>query len=140
MTKSTRPFVLIDSNVLLDIFEDDPVWYMWSRTTLNTYAATHRLCINAVIYSEVSVGFQSFSELDVILHQTGVKLLQLPREALFDAGKVFLQYRKRGGARTSTLPDFFIGAHAAAEGLPLITRDTKRYQTYYPKLELVSPA
>ena len=139
MTKSARPSVLIDSNVLLDVFEDDPVWYAWSRATLNTYAASHRLCINGVIYAEVSVGFKSSSELDVILHRAGIKLLQLPREALFSAGKAFLQYRKRGGTRTSTLPDFFIGAHAATEGLPLITRDTKRYQTSYPKLRLINP-
>ena len=139
MTKSVRPSVLVDSNILLDIFEDDPVWYVWSRTTLNTYAASHRLCVNPVIYTEVSVGFQSASELDRILYQASIKLLELPREALFSAGKVFLQYRRRGGTRTATLPGFFIGAHAAAEGLPLITRDLKRYQTYYPKLELIHP-
>ena len=100
-----KPSLLIDSNVLLDIFENDPDWFEWSEEALSRYAKTHRLCINAVIYTELSIGFLKVEELEHALKVAAIDLLDLPKEALFLAGKVFLSYRRRGGTKTSTLPD-----------------------------------
>ena len=134
-----EPNLLVDSNVLLDIFANDPVWLEWSEKMLNSYAKTHRLCINAVVYSELSIGFEKIEELEAALSVADIDVLPLPKEALFLAGKVFLSYRKRGGTKASTLPDFFIGAHAAVQKWPLLTRDVRRYKTYYPTVTLITP-
>ena len=134
-----KPKLLVDSNVLLDIFSDDPVWFAWSEQMLSRYAQTHDLVINAVIYTELSISFERIEELEASLRAASIGVAPLPREALFLAGKVFLSYRRRGGAKASTLPDFFIGAQAAVQQLPLLTRDVKRYKTYYPTVELISP-
>ena len=134
-----KPKLLVDSNVLLDIFSDDPVWFAWSERMLSRYAQTHDLVINAVIYTELSISFERIEELEASLRAASIGVAPLPREALFLAGKVFLSYRRRGGAKASTLPDFFIGAQAAVQKLPLLTRDVKRYKTYYPTVELISP-
>lgn len=134
-----KPSLLVDSNVLLDIFENDLDWFLWSEGALSRYAETHRLCINAVIYTELSIGFEKIEELEGALRVAVVEFLPLPKEALFLAGKAFLKYRKQGGTKASTLPDFFIGAHAAVQKWPLLTRDVKRYKTYYPTVKLVSP-
>ncbi len=131
--------VLIDSNVLLDIFEDDPSWADWSESKLETYSDTHRLFVNPVIYAEVSVGFKHIEELEAAMSGCGLEMLQLPKEALFLAGKVFVAYKKRKGVKTSPLPDFFIGAHAAVAGLNLLTRDVSRFKTYFPTLKIISP-
>lgn len=131
--------VLVDANVLLDVLTDDPQWYGWSAAQLDACAAEAKLCVNALIYAEVSVGFERIEELDAALPTDAFARLELPWEAGFLAGKAFLQYRRARGARTSPLPDFYIGAHAAIEGMALLTRDARRYRTYYPKLELICP-
>ncbi len=131
--------VLVDANVLLDVLTDDPDWYEWSAAQLNACADGAELCINPIIYAEVSVGFERIEELDMALPANAFTRLELPWEAGFLAGKAFLQYRRAKGERTSPLPDFYIGAHAAIEGMALLTRDAKRYRTYYPKLEIICP-
>jgi predicted nucleic acid-binding protein len=131
--------VLVDANVLLDVVTDDPAWGDWSAAQLDTCAAEAQLCINAIVYAEVSIGFTRIESLDEALSSDAFTRLNLPWEAAFLAGKVFLRYRRSKGARTSPLPDFFIGAHAAIEGMALLTRDARRYRTYFPKLELICP-
>ncbi len=131
--------ILIDSNVLLDIFEDDQNWAEWSVSMVSRYSINHTLCINAVIYSEVSIGFDKIEDVENVLTQGKIILINIPREALFLAGKVFLQYRRNKGKKTSILPDFFIGAHAAVEDIPLLTRDKKRMDHYFPTVQFVTP-
>lgn len=131
--------LLVDSNVILDIFTDDPDWAEWSETTLNHYGEAHDLFINSIVYTELSIGFKRIEALDAAIKMAGVQILDIPKEALFLAGKVFLQYRKNKGAKSSPLPDFFIGAHAAVLGINLITRDVARYRTYFPTVSLITP-
>ncbi len=131
--------VLVDSNVLLDVLTEDPKWAGWSTATLEEYGDEHLLVINPVIYAEVSIGFARIEDLEDVLPAEHFARQPIPWEAAFLAGKCFLQYRRRGGKKCSPLPDFFIGAHAAVEGMPLLTRDTKRYATYFPRLQLVGP-
>jgi predicted nucleic acid-binding protein len=132
--------VLVDSNVLLDVATTDPSWSEWSSTTLASIADEAPLVINALIYAEVSIGFGSIEALEEALPHDLYRREALPYEAAFLAGKVFLDYRRRGGARRSPLPDFYIGAHAAVAGYRLLTRDATRYRTYFPTLELIAPA
>jgi len=133
-----RP-VLVDSNVLLDIFTRDPEWAQWSRSNLNRLVESRSLVVNPVIYAEVSVRFSSIEELEKRLPASVFKRESLPWEAAFLAGRSFLQYRRRGGFRRAPLPDFYIGAHAAIRGYALLTRDTARYRTYFPSLEIIAP-
>ncbi|MFZ0389132.1 MAG: type II toxin-antitoxin system VapC family toxin [Calditrichia bacterium] len=132
--------VLVDSNVILDIFEDDPVWADWSEYQLENVADTAPIYINPIIYTEVSIGFDTIEDLESAVKGCGFRMLQLPRESLFLAGKVFLQYRQRNGIKTAPLPDFYIGAHAAVYRLKLLTRDKSRYPTYFPTVELITPS
>lgn len=131
--------VLVDSNVLLDVLTEDPEWFEWSSVQLAECADSHVLSINPIIYAEVSVGFGTIEELEEVLAPELFARLPLPWEAAFLAGKCFLEYRQRRGARRSPLPDFYIGAHAAVAGLTLLTRDATRYRTYFPTLQLISP-
>ncbi len=131
--------VLVDSNVILDVATDDPVWEDWSSNALARSADESVLVINPLVYAEVSIGFERIEELEDVLPVSMFRRDVLPYEAAFLAGKCFLAYRKRGGARISPLPDFYIGAHAAVAGFRLLTRDASRYQTYFPKIELISP-
>jgi predicted nucleic acid-binding protein len=131
--------VLVDSKVILDLVTNDPHWADWSQHVLERYAGQGPLFINYLVYAEVSIGFQRIEELDQALAGGDFTHLPIPREALFLAGKVFLQYRRAGGLRASPLPDFFIGAHAAVSGLPLLSRDRARYQTYFPAIKLITP-
>ncbi len=131
--------VLVDSNVLLDVLEEDPVWYEWSSEHLAKCSEQAGLAINPIIYTEISIGFNRIEELEEAIPAELFQRLSLPWEAAFLAGKFFLKYRKAGGNRRSPLPDFFIGAHALVEGIPLLTRDGARYRTYFPKLSLISP-
>ena len=133
------PGYLVDSNVLLDVLTEDRAWFAWSSEALARCANDGPLVINPLIYAEVSVGFDRIEELDEALEPSVFQRRPLPWEAGFLAGKCFLRYRRRGGARTSTLPDFYIGAHALVEGLALVTRDATRYRTYFPRLALVAP-
>jgi predicted nucleic acid-binding protein len=131
--------VLVDANVLLDVMTDDPQWYGWSAAQLDACAAKAELCINPIVYAEVSVGFARIEELDEALPHDAFTRLGLPWEAGFLAGKAFLRYCRAKGSRTSPLPDFYIGAHAAVDGMALLTRDAARYRSYYPTLKLVCP-
>jgi len=131
--------LLVDSNIILDIFLDDPAWAEWSEAALSEYALHTPLFINQIIYSEISIGFEKIEELETAILSGGFQMLEIPKEALFLAGKAFLNYRKRQGEKRSPLPDFYIGAHAAVSGLELITRDKKRYQTYFPTVSIISP-
>jgi predicted nucleic acid-binding protein len=130
---------LVDSNVLLDIFTKTPIWWEWSLVQLEDAALHGPLIINDVIFAETSIRFQSIEDFDAALADAGVTFAPIPRMALFLAGKAFIQYRNASGVRTGVLPDFFIGAHAAVEGLPLLTRNTRRYQTYFPAVTLIAP-
>jgi predicted nucleic acid-binding protein len=134
------PGFLVDSNVLLDVMTEDRDWLAWSSGALAKCADQGPLLINPLIYAEVSIGFERIEELDEALDPSIFQRRPLPWEAAFLAGKCFLHYRRRGGARSSTLPDFYIGAHTLVEGLTLVTRDAARYRTFYPRLRLVTPA
>lgn len=131
--------ILVDSNVILDVATQDPVWGDRSGRALAREAEHSILVINPIIFAEVSVGFLRVEELEVALPPALFRREDLPWEAAFLAGKCFLAYRRRGGARTSTLPDFFIGAHAAIAGHRLLTRDAARYRTYFPGLDILVP-
>jgi predicted nucleic acid-binding protein len=131
--------VLVDSNVILDVFLNDPNWADWSQGALEELSAANRLFINAMIYAEVSIGFERIEELESALRRAGFILLDIPKEALFLAGKVFLRYKKRQGKRRFPLPDFFIGAQAAVMELTLLTGDARRYRSYFPSVRLISP-
>jgi predicted nucleic acid-binding protein len=131
--------VLIDSNVLLDIMTEDARWFSWSADAVERAADISRLVINPVIYAEVSIHYTRVEELNAALPRAMLDREALPYEAAFLAGKSFLAYRRRGGVRRAPLPDFFIGAHAAVAGYRLMTRDAKRYRTYFPTLSLIAP-
>ena len=131
--------VLVDSNVLLDIATDDPQWASWSTATLERAANEAILVINALIYAEVSIGFDSIEALEAALPPELYRREHLPYEAAFLANKAFLHYRRTGGTRRSPLPDFYIGAHAAVAGYQLLTRDAARYRSYFPTVGLIAP-
>ena len=131
--------LLVDSNILLDIATNDPRWSDWSGRALAECAERTTLIINPIVYAEVSIGYTSIEGLDTALPAALYRREALPWESAFLAGKCFLQYRRRGGARTSPLPDFYIGAHAAVRHLALLTRDAARYRTYFPRLEILAP-
>lgn len=131
--------ILVDSNVIIDVMTQDPDWRAWSETALGEAADSDEIAINPIIYSEISVGFATIAALDAALGLDDFKRLALPYEAGFVAGRAFVEYRRRGGARTSPLPDFYIGAHAAIAGLRLLTRDARRYQGYFPSVDLIAP-
>jgi len=130
---------LVDSNVLLDVLTDGQVWGDWSEYKLEQAALKGPLAINDVIYAEISARYPSTDIVDTILHDLGVELVAMPRAALFLAGKAYLRYRTAGGIRTGVVADFFIGAHAAVENIPLLTRDVRRYRSYFPTVNLIAP-
>ena len=131
--------ILVDTNVLIDVLEDDPVWADWSIQQLRAQSQIHELAINPIIYAELSQAFSSFEALDDVVTQLGLAMQEVPRPALFLAGKAFVRYRKVGGGKNNILAVFFIGAHAAVKKLPLLTRDAKRYRSYFPSVELIVP-
>jgi predicted nucleic acid-binding protein len=131
--------VLVDANVLLDVMTEDVRWLAWSAEAIERAADRSRLVINPVIYAEVSIRYSRIEDLDAALPKTMLDREAIPYEAAFLAGKTFLAYRRRGGTKSSPLPDFFIGAHAAVAGYSLMTRDAARYRTYFPKLSLIAP-
>ena len=130
---------LVDTNVLLDLVTDDPTWSAWSIARLEEAALAGPILINDVVYAETSIRYERIEDLDTMLAEAMIEIAPISRAALFLAGKVFQRYRAAGGTRTGVLPDFFIGAHAAIEGWPLLTRDTDRYRSYFPKITLVAP-
>jgi predicted nucleic acid-binding protein len=130
---------LVDSNVLIDVLSDDPEWVDWSAAAVRRAGADSPLVINEVIYGEVSVRYARIEELEADLPRDYFQREHTPWPAAFLAGKAYLDYKRRGGAKRSPLPDFFIGAHAAVAGLRLLTRDPGRYRTYFPTVELIAP-
>jgi len=130
---------LVDSNVLLDVLTEDRSWLAWSEEALVQAAESGPLLINPIIYAEVSIRFSRIEDLEDALPSTDFGRAPLPWEAAFLAGKAFAAYRRRGGVKTSTLPDFYVGAHAAVAELPLLTRDAGRYRTYFPTVHLITP-
>ena len=131
--------ILVDSCVLLDLFTNDENWADWSEATLEKYSQTNTLYINSIVYTEVSIGFDRVEEVESAIEALGVRVLELPREALFLTGKAYLEYRKNKGTKTSPLPDFFIGAHASVSRFGLVTRDMARYKTYFPQVNIIHP-
>lgn len=131
--------ILVDTNVLIDVLEDDPVSADWSIEQMRAQSKIHNLVINPVIYAELSQTFSTFEALDEVVEEMGLLMQEVPRPALFLAGKAFVRYRKMGGGKNNVLADFFIGAHAAVKRLPLLTRDAKRYRSYFPSVQLVVP-
>jgi predicted nucleic acid-binding protein len=130
---------LVDSNVLLDVLTDGQAWADWSQGKLERVALDGPLIINDVIYAEISTRYATVEALDLILLDLNIEVAPMPRHALFLAGKAYLQYRAAGGVRTGVLADFFIGAHAAVEDLPLLTRDVRHYRSYFPTVTLIAP-
>jgi len=131
--------VLVDSNVILDVLTEDRRWFGWSSSRLAELAEQVTLVLNPIIYAEISIRFDRVEDLDDAVPADHFRREALPWEAAFLAGKVFLQYRRRGGRRRSPLPDFYIGAHAAVQGLRLLTRDPRRFRTYFPTLAVIAP-
>ena len=131
--------VLVDSNVLLDVATEDSRWGRWSSSTLAEIAVAAPLAINPIIYAEISIGYETIEDVEDVFPAAVFRREPLPFEAGFLAGKAFLGYRRRGGRRSTPLPDFYIGAHAAVAGHRLLTRDPSRYRTYFPTVELIAP-
>jgi predicted nucleic acid-binding protein len=131
--------ILVDTNVLLDVLEDDPAWAEWSLRQLRAQSQAHDLVINSVIYAELSLAFDSVQALDAAIEIMNLRVHELPRPALFLAGRAFLRYRREGGNKSNVLPDFFIGAHAAVQGWLVLTRDARRYRSYFPTVSLITP-
>jgi predicted nucleic acid-binding protein len=132
--------ILVDTNVLLDVAADDSEWATWSASHLQAAALEGPLLINGVIYAELSVRYATIEALDDFVEQAGLEVVEIPKRAFFLAAKAFTGYRRAGGIRTGVLPDFFIGAHAAMMEIPLLTRDARKYRTYFPTVELRTPA
>jgi predicted nucleic acid-binding protein len=130
---------LADSSVLLDVITADRAWADWSMDQLEQASADGTVFIDPVVYSEISIGFSRIEELETAIREGGLVWSEIPREALFLAGKAYRSYRKSGGSRSAPLPDFFIGAHAAVSDLVLITRDPRRVRRYFPTVRLSSP-
>jgi predicted nucleic acid-binding protein len=131
--------ILIDSCVVTDLSDPASAWCEWSASTLEQLDQNNTFVINPIVYAECSIGFELIEEVEALFEHLGFAIQPIPREALFLAGKAFLQYRKRQGNKSNVLPDFFIGAHAAVAGYPLMTRDRGRFSTYFPSVELIMP-
>lgn len=131
--------VVVDTNVLLDVVNSNPVWLNWSASQMIQLAKIQPLVINPIIYAELSITFRTVVEVEESIALMDLTLEDIPREVAFLAGKAFLQYRRNGGTRTNVLPDFFIGAHAAFRRASLLTRDARRYATYFPTVRLITP-
>ncbi len=131
--------LLVDTNVILDVIQNDPQWAAWSQAQMDATSLKFTLMINPVIYAELSIAYRRIEELESMLGSSRLRMEPIPREALFLAGRAFLKYRQQRGTGTGVLPDFFIGAHAAVAGIPILTRDVRRYSNYFPSLELIAP-
>jgi predicted nucleic acid-binding protein len=131
--------ILVDTNILLDLATKDSEWWEWSLDAVKAAAIEGPLYINTIIYSELSARYESAGEADDFVEIAGVQFVDIPRAAAFLAAKAFSQYRAAGGTKTGVLSDFFIGAHATALDIPVLTRDIRRYRTYFPQLRLIAP-
>jgi len=130
---------LVDSNVPIDLFDEDSEWREWSDAMLTRCASRGPLVINPIVFAEVAAGFDSIEDVESALPETYLRREPLPWAAAFLAGRAFVQYRRRGGKTTAPLPDFYIGAHAAVAGHALLTRDARRYRDYFPRLRVIAP-
>jgi predicted nucleic acid-binding protein len=131
--------LIVDTNVLIDVFENDPDWSDWSVGRLRERSMVSALVINPIIYAELSMAFSKIEKLDAEIAALNLRVLEIPRPALFLAAKAFAKYRKQGGTKTNVLADFFIGAHAAVIEVPILTRDAARYRRYFPTIRLITP-
>jgi predicted nucleic acid-binding protein len=131
--------IIVDSNVLIDVLENDPTWAEWSITQLRAQSQIHRLVINETVYAEISLTFSTVEALDQTIQDLDLDFIDIPKPALFLAGKAFLRYRRHGGTKSNVLGDFFIGAHAAVAGCAILTRDTRRFSSYFPTVSLIAP-
>ena|SRR5689334_20482244 len=131
---------LVDSNVLVDVLANDAKWMEWSASALEAASLRGELLVNDIVYAELAVKSHSKADLDAALRTVGVIFQWVPEEALYLAGKVYDRYRAAGGTRQTLLPDFFVGAHAQIARVPLLTRDSRRYRTYFPDVSLITPA
>lgn len=131
--------VLIDSSVLIDVLLRDEKWFEWSASALATAGDEAALVINPIIFAEASVRFNSIEDLNKALPVALFRRDELPFEAAFLAGRAFLKYRRKGGSRTSPMPDFYIGAHAQVADFRVLTRDARRLRRYFPSVELIAP-
>lgn len=131
--------ILVDTNILFDLATDDSEWFAWSRDAMQAAANDGSISINPIIYAELSVRYENLSEVDDFLELIGVQILGLSNHAAFLAAKAYARYRLSGGAKTGVLSDFFIGAHAETLNVPLLTRDVRRYRTYFPDVRLITP-
>ena len=130
--------VMVDSNVIFDVTNNDPVWADWSDSQITAYQPGG-LLINPLIYTELCTSASTTEDVNRVLTGLKLELRELPREALFLTAKAFLKYRRQGGTKTAPLPDFFIGAHAQALGIAILTRDAGRYNSYFPSVPLICP-
>jgi predicted nucleic acid-binding protein len=131
--------VLVDTNIIVDIWDRDPNWANWSVQQMTKLHLTHPLRINVVVYAELARFYSTTTELDRNIAALKLGVEYIPRDAAYSAGKAFLRYRKQSGAKSGVLPDFFIGAHAQSLGCSLLTRDKRRYATYFPTVRLITP-
>ncbi len=131
--------IIVDSNVLIDVLENDPQWADWSISQLRAQSQIHRLVINETVYSEISLTFSTLEALDKTIQALDLDFIDIPKPALFLAGKAFLRYRRQGGTKNNILGDFFIGAHAAVAGCAVLTRDSRRFASYFPSVSLIAP-
>jgi predicted nucleic acid-binding protein len=131
--------IIVDSNVLIDVLENDPQWADWSIAQLRAQSQIHRLVINETVYSEISLTFSTVEALDKTIQELDLDFIDIPKPALFLAGKAFLRYRRQGGTKNNVLGDFFIGAHAAVAGCTILTRDSRRFASYFPSVPLIAP-
>jgi predicted nucleic acid-binding protein len=131
--------ILVDTNILVDVVTDDPLWADWSQQQLILAAARDELAINDIVYAELSVRYTTLEELDAMIREANLISAAIPRPALFLAAKAFQRYRSAGGVKTGVVPDFFIGAHAVISDSQLITRDAARYRSYFPGIALIAP-
>ena len=129
----------IHSNIILDVFLNDSKWGEWSESKLEEYSDQVVLYINSIIYSEISIGFKLIEDLESAISKAGFHLLEIPKDALFLAGKAYIKYKRRRGTKRTSLPDFFIGAQVAVMNLDLLTRDISRYRSYFPSVKLIAP-
>jgi predicted nucleic acid-binding protein len=130
---------LVDTNVVIDVVAKNPTWLRWSAEQLERAGASGQLWINEIVYAELAAHIETEADLQFVLGELRLRLARTPVQALFNAGRAFRSYRRAGGLRTSVLPDFFIGAHAQVSGLRLLTRDPRRYRSYFPEVELITP-
>ncbi len=131
--------ILVDSNVIFDLLDNDPQWCAWSGAQLQRWAQLDQMAVNAIVYAEISPRYRSEAKVDELLKELKLDFAAIPRPAAFLAGKAHFLYRQRGGAKTNVLSDFFIGAHATVTGCSILTRDTRRYATYFPTVTLIAP-